>query len=87
VAAAHDGCDGSDCERLDRRHGIPGEQPATRNAYKVKLDDAAQPSWVDSRIDTKAVLKRLTAVNVLVTCTDCRPEAGLVVLDNLAFEK
>jgi len=36
------------------------------NAYKIKLNDAAQPEWVDPKTDPKDVLKRLTSVNVVV---------------------
>ena len=56
------------------------------NAYKIKLNDAAQPEWVDPKTDPKEVLKRLTSVNVVVACDDCREQKGLVAIDNLVFE-
>ena len=57
------------------------------NAYKIKLNDAAQPDWVDPKVNPTDVLKRLTSVNVVVNCDDCREQKGLVAIDNLVFEK
>lgn len=58
------------------------------NTYKVALKTFAQPSWVtDTRIDPKDVLKKLTAVSIAAFCDDCRPTKGMVVVDNVIFEK
>jgi hypothetical protein len=58
------------------------------NIYKVPLKSFSQPSWVsDTRIDPKQVLKQLTSVTVAVFCDDCRPTKGMVIVDNLVFEK
>jgi hypothetical protein len=74
--------------------GVSAQQPpqfgfrtkAGMNAYKVKLDDAVQPDWVDPKINPKDVLKHLTSVNIVVACDDCREQKGLVAIDNLVFE-
>lgn len=58
------------------------------NTYRVELKKFAQPSWVtDTRIDPKNVLKNLTAVTISAFCDDCRPIKGMVVVDNVVFEK
>ena len=58
------------------------------NTYKVELKKFAQPSWVtDTRIDPKDVLKKLTAVSISAYCDDCRPTKGMMVVDNVVFEK
>lgn len=58
------------------------------NTYKVELKKFAQPSWVtDTRIDPKDVLKKLTAVSISAYCDDCRPTKGMLVVDNVIFEK
>jgi hypothetical protein len=58
------------------------------NTYKVELKKFAQPSWVtDTRIDPKDVLKKLTAVSISAYCDDCRPTKGMLVIDNVIFEK
>jgi hypothetical protein len=58
------------------------------NTYKVELKKFAQPAWVtDTRIDPKDVLKKMTAVSVSAYCDECRPAKGMLVVDNLIFEK
>jgi hypothetical protein len=59
------------------------------NTYKVPLKAFAQPAWVgDTRIDPKEVLKTLTAITLSVYCDqECRPARGMVIVDNLVFEK
>ncbi len=58
------------------------------NTYRVELKKFAQPSWVtDTRIDPKAVLKNLTAITISAYCDDCRPSKGMVIVDNVVFEK
>ena len=57
------------------------------NTYKLKLDSFNQPEWA-TRLDLKRdVLKKLTSVQIGVTCEKCRIENGTVVVDNIAFEK
>jgi len=58
------------------------------NTYKVWLNSFSQPAWVEgTRIDPKEVLKRLTSITVSVFCDDCRPQSGMVVVDNIVFQK
>ena len=58
------------------------------NTYKVELKKFAQPAWVtETRIDPKDVLEKLTAVSISAYCDDCRPTKGMVVVDNVVFEK
>jgi hypothetical protein len=58
------------------------------NTYKVPLKSFSQPSWVsDTRIDPKEVLKQLTSVTIAVYCDDCRPTSGMVIVDNVVFER
>ena len=58
------------------------------NTYRVELKKFAQPSWVtDTRIDPKDVLKNLTAVTISAYCDECRPSKGMLVVDNVVFEK
>jgi len=59
------------------------------NTYKVPLKAFAQPSWVtDTRIDPKEVLKKLTSITLSVYCEQvCRPASGMVIVDNVVFEK
>lgn len=57
------------------------------NTYKLKLDSFNQPEWA-TRLDLKSeVLKKLTSVQIGVTCEKCRIEKGTIVVDNIAFEK
>ena len=56
--------------------------------YRVELKKFAQPSWVtDTRVDPKELLKKLTAVNISAYCDECRPTKGMVIVDNVVFEK
>jgi hypothetical protein len=59
------------------------------NTYKVRLSAFSQPAWVtETRIDPEEVLKRLTSVTFAVFCEEqCRPTKGLVIVDNIVFEK
>ena len=57
------------------------------NTYKLKLDSFNQPEWA-THLDLKRdVLKKLTSVQIGVTCEKCTFENGTVVVDNIAFEK
>ena len=57
------------------------------NTYKVPLNSLNQPSYVEVRINPKDLLKKLTAVNVAVSCGPCQPTKGTVIIANLVFEK
>ena len=58
------------------------------NTYKLPLSQFAQPSWVENKVSTKDVLKKLTAVSIAAFCDNgCTPVQGTVVVDNIIFEK
>lgn len=83
-------------ELITRGHGanLDGGYPMANirvqegfNTYKLKLDSFNQPEWA-TRLDLKSeVLKKLTSVQIGVTCEKCVIENGTVVVDNIAFEK
>ena len=56
------------------------------NTYKVSLDSLSQPSYVETRVKPKDLLKKLTQVNISVACNQCVPTSGTVVIDNLIFQ-
>ena len=57
------------------------------NTYKVALNSLTQPSYVETRVKPIDLLKKLTQVNISVTCNQCVPTSGTVVIDNLIFQK
>jgi hypothetical protein len=59
------------------------------NTYVIPLKGLSQPTWVQAgdRADTKDVLKKLTAVSVSAYCEQCTPKTGMVLVDNLVFQK
>lgn len=57
------------------------------NTYKIPLNTLAQPSWADTKVSTKDVLKKLTGVSITAFCETCTPTKGTVVVDNIVFEK
>ncbi|HEX6046315.1 MAG TPA: hypothetical protein VFZ22_17610 [Pyrinomonadaceae bacterium] len=59
------------------------------NTYVIPLKGLSQPSWVqaDGRVDTKEVLKKLTAVSISAYCEQCTPKSGMVLVDNVVFQK
>jgi len=57
------------------------------NTYKIPLNSLAQPSWADTKIATKDVLKKLTGISLVAFCENCTPTKGTIVLDNVVFEK
>jgi hypothetical protein len=83
-------------ELITRGHGVDLESgyPMANirvqegfNTYKLKLDSFNQPEWA-AHLDLKRdVLKKLTSVQIGVTCDKCVIENGTVVVDNIAFEK
>ena len=57
------------------------------NTYVIPLKGLGQPSWVQDRVDTKEVLRKLTAISVSAYCDRCTPQQGMVLVDNLVFQK
>jgi len=59
------------------------------NTYLIPLKGLSQPTWVqgDGRVDTKEVLKKLTAISISAYCDQCTPQSGMVLVDNLVFQK
>jgi hypothetical protein len=57
------------------------------NTYKLPLKAFAYPSWAEVRTDPKDILKKLTTVSFSAYCDQCRPAQGMVIIDNVAFEK
>jgi len=58
------------------------------HTYKAALKAFEQPQWQDVHIDSKKLLKNLTSVNLSAFCDQCEiNKMGLVVVDNVVFEK
>lgn len=57
------------------------------NTYLIPLKSLVQPSWVEAKVDTKEVLKKLTAVTISAYCNQCTLQNGMVAVDNLIFQK
>jgi hypothetical protein len=60
------------------------------NTYKIPLKGFSQPQWVtDERVDPKDVLKSLTSIHIIPFCEGpCEAnKQGMVILDNIVFEK
>lgn len=83
-------------ELITRGHGasLDGGYPMANirvqegfNTYKLKLDSFNQPEWATPLDLKRDVLKKLTSVQIGVTCDKCTIENGTVVVDNIAFEK
>jgi hypothetical protein len=56
------------------------------NTYKVPLNNVNQPAYVEGKIKAREVLKKLTSINVFVSCGPCSLVTGNVVVDNLIFQ-
>ena len=56
------------------------------NTYVIPLKGLGQPSWAD-KVDPKEVLKKLTAISISAYCTQCTPQQGMVLVDNIVFQK
>jgi hypothetical protein len=56
------------------------------NTYLIPLKGLGQPSWAE-KVDTKEVLRKLTAISVSAYCNQCTPQHGMVLVDNLVFQK
>jgi hypothetical protein len=58
------------------------------NTYKVPLKGFTQPAWATIRIDPKEIFKSLTSIKLTAFCDQCeRNQEGVVIVDNLIFEK
>ncbi len=56
------------------------------NTYVIPLKGLLQPSWAE-KVDPKEVLKKLTAISVSAYCNQCTPQHGMVLVDNIVFQK
>jgi len=56
------------------------------NTYVIPLKGLLQPSWAE-KVDSKEVLKKLTAISVSAYCNQCTPQHGMVLVDNIVFQK
>ena len=56
------------------------------NTYVIPLKGVTQPSWAE-KVDTKEVLKKLTAISISAYCNQCTPQQGMVLVDNVVFQK
>lgn len=57
------------------------------NTYKIPLNSLSQPAWAETKLNTKDVLKKLTALSLTAYCEKCTPLNGTVVVDNIIFQK
>ena len=65
---------------------LPIRLKAGLNTYVIPLKGLGQPSWAE-KVDPKEVLKKLTAISVSAYCNQCTPQQGMVLVDNLVFQK
>jgi hypothetical protein len=65
---------------------LPIRLKAGLNTYVIPLKGLSQPSWAD-KVDPKEVLKKLTAISISAYCNQCTPQQGMVLVDNLVFQK
>ena len=56
------------------------------NTYVIPLKGLQQPTWAE-KVDPKEVLKKLTAISVSAYCNQCTPQHGMVLIDNIVFQK
>jgi hypothetical protein len=56
------------------------------NTYVIPLKGLQQPTWAE-KVDPKEVLKKLTAISVSAYCNQCTPQHGMVLVDNIVFQK
>jgi hypothetical protein len=66
---------------------LPVRLKSGLNTYVIPLKGLTQPSWVQDRVDSKEVLKKLTAVSISAYCEQCTPKNGMVLVDNIVFQK
>jgi hypothetical protein len=83
-------------EAISRGHGADLQQGYPQmsfkvkpglNTYEVALKALVQPGWVDVKVDPKKILQKLTALSITAYCDQCRPIEGMLIVDNIVFEK
>jgi hypothetical protein len=57
------------------------------NTYEVALKALALPGWVEVKVEPKKVLQKLTALGISGVCQPCQPTEGMLIVDNVTFEK
>jgi hypothetical protein len=57
------------------------------NTYRIPLKQVSQPSWAETKVSTKDILKKLTSITLVAYCDQCTPVKGTVVVDNIVFVK
>ncbi len=57
------------------------------NTYEVALKALVPPGWVDVKVRAQKILQKLTALNITAYCDQCRPTDGMLIVDNVIFEK
>ena len=57
------------------------------NTYEVALKSLVQPGWVEIKVDPKKILQKLTGLTITAYCDQCRPMEGMLIVDNVAFER
>lgn len=65
---------------------LPVKLKSGLNTYVIPLKGLTQPSWAE-HVDSKEVLKKLTAISISAYCTQCTPQHGMVLVDNVVFQK
>ena len=65
---------------------VPLHLKSGLNTYVIPLKGLQQPTWAE-KVDTKEVLKKLTAISISAYCNECTPQHGMVLVDNVVFQK
>ena len=65
---------------------VPIRLKSGLNTYVIPLKGLSQPSWAE-KVDPKEVLKKLTAISVSAYCEQCTAQHGMVLVDNIVFQK
>ncbi len=65
---------------------LPVRLKSGLNTYVIPLKGVTQPSWAE-KVDAKEVLRKLTAISISAYCNQCTPQQGMVLVDNLVFQK
>jgi hypothetical protein len=74
----------------DLQQGYPQKVFTVRpglNTYEVPLKTLLQPGWVEVKVDPKKILQNLTQLNITAFCEQCLPSDGMLIVDNVTFEK
>ena len=74
----------------DMQAGWPQKTFKTKpglNTYEVPLSSLVSPGWVEAKVEPKKILQKLTALGITAYCEQCTPAQGMLILDNVAFEK